>query len=331
MDYVRLGKSGLKVSRLSLGCMSYGPDPGADRHSGWALSEEDSRPFIKAALDIGINFFDTSNIYGQGQSEEILGRAIKDFANRDEVVIATKVFAPLQPHANALGLSRKAIFSAIDASLKRLQTDYIDLYQAHAWDPTTPIEETMEAFHDLIKAGKVRYIGACNFYAWQLAKVLYTADLHGWTRFVSIQSQYNLVYREDEREIHAFARDQGLGILPWSPMARGFLAGNRRRDGTAHTARAMSDPWGEQLYGQPHDFDVAERLSEIATARGEKPIKVALAWVASKPGITAPIIGATKPGHLEDAASALTIELTKEEIERLEEPYRARAPWALTA
>jgi aryl-alcohol dehydrogenase (NADP+) len=311
--------------------MSYGPGAKGDRHSGWALDEEDSRPFIKAALAKGINFFDTSNIYGLGESEEILGRAIKDFADRDKVVIATKVFAPLQQDVNALGLSRKAIHLAVDASLKRLQTDYIDLYQAHSWDTTTPIEETLEAFHDLIKAGKVRYIGACNFYAWQLAKALYTADLNGWTRFVSIQSQYNLVYREDEREIHAFARDQGLGILPWSPMARGFLAGSRRRDGTAHTARAISDPWGEQLYGQPHDFQVAERLSEVAAARGEKPIKVALAWVASKPGITAPIIGATKPGHLEDAVSALSIELTKEEIELLEQPYRPRSPWSLTA
>ena len=268
MNYANLGNSGLKVSRLALGCMSFGKGPD-DRHGGWALDEAASRPLIRSALEKGINFFDTSNVYGMGESEKILGQALKDFATREEVVIATKGFAPLGRGPNAMGLSRKNLMDSIDGSLRRLGVDYVDLYQTHAVDLTTPLEETMEALHDIVKLGKARYIGACNIYAWQLAKALYVADLHNWTRFISLQSQYNLVYREDEREILPCARDQKLGVIPWSPMARGFLAGNRTRAGGAKTDRAKTDPWGEQLYGRPADFDVAERLASVADARGK--------------------------------------------------------------
>ena len=273
-------------------------------------------------MNSGFNFFDTANVYSDGASEEILGRAIRDFAKRDEVVIATKVFSKMRNEPNGRGLSRKAIFTEIDASLKRLGTDYIDLYQTHRWDDETPIEETLEALHDVVKSGRVRYIGASSMYAWQFSKALYTADLHGWTRFVSMQPQYNLVYREEEREMIPLCIDQGVGVIPWSPLARGFLAGNRKREGGGETTRSKSDPFAGQLYFQEEDFTVVDRLTEVAKERGAPNMQVALAWLLAKPGVTAPIIGATKPHHLEDAVAALSIRFTEEEITRLEEPYR---------
>ncbi|WNG15374.1 aldo/keto reductase [Cystobacter fuscus] len=320
MEYVNLGKSGLKVSRLCLGCMSYGAKvPG--QHD-WVLDEEQSRPFYQRALELGINFFDTANAYSLGASEEILGRAIRDFARREEVVIATKVYGRMRPNdPNGFGLSRKAIFTEIDNSLKRLGTDYIDLYQIHRFDPATPIEETLEALNDVVRAGKARYIGASSMAAWQFTKMLYTADLHGWTRFVSMQPQYNLVYREEEREMLPLCRDQGIGVIPWSPLARGFLAGNRTKN-DGETARAKGDKFGASLYYQPEDFAVVDRLGEVAEARDTPRMQVALAWVLVNPAVTAPIIGATKPHHLEDAVAALSVKLSSEEIARLEEPYR---------
>ncbi|MCE9683456.1 aldo/keto reductase [Halomonas alkalisoli] len=321
MQYVNLGRTGLKVSRLCLGCMSYGQAP-AYRHAGWTLNEEKSRPFIKRALEGGINFFDTADSYAHGNSEEVLGRAIRDFSHRDEVVIATKVFFPMGTDPNSGGLSRKHIMASIDASLRRLGTDHIDLYQLHRWDYQTPIEETLEAMNDVVRAGKARYIGASSMYTWQFAKALYTAERNGWTSFVSMQPQYNLIYREAEREMLPFCQDQGIGVIPWSPLARGFLAGNRNREGGGETARAKEDPMSQEMYYQPEDFAVAERLAEVARELGQPMIQVALAWVLAKNTINSAIIGATKSHHLEEAFQALELELSEEVIQRLEEPYR---------
>lgn len=286
----------------------------------WILEEQESRPFIQKALESGINFFDTANVYSLGVSEEILGRALRDFANRDEVVVATKVYNPMSDDPNAKGLSRKHIHDQIDASLKRLGTDYVDLYQIHRWDYDTPIEETLEALHDLVKAGKVLYIGASSMFAWQFASSLYKADLFGWTRFVSMQNQYNLVYREEEREMMPLCQDQNIAVIPWSPLARGFLAGNRKGQG-GDTVRANTDKFATDLYHRPEDFKVADRLAEVAAARGLPNMQVALAWMLSKPFVTAPIFGASKPHHLDDALAALSVKLTDEEIKSLEEPY----------
>jgi aryl-alcohol dehydrogenase-like predicted oxidoreductase len=322
MDYVNLGRSGLKVSRLCLGCMTYGKaDPVKYPHAAWTLDEGASRPFIKRALEMGINFFDTADVYSFGNSEEILGRAIADLARRDEVVIATKVYSPMGNGANGRGLSRKHIMESIDASLQRLKMEYIDLYQIHRWDYGSPIEETMEALHDTVKAGKVLYIGASSMYAWQFSKAQHVAERHGWTRFISMQPQYNLVYREEEREMLPLCLDQGVGVIPWSPLARGFLAGNRKPDG-GDTDRAKTDQFAKGMYYQPEDFAVADRLVEVANARATPAMQVALAWVLSKPSITSPIIGASKPHHLDDAVKALTVKLSSEEIARLEEPYK---------
>ena len=318
MEYVRLGTTGLKVSRICLGCMSYGQP--TDRWL-WALTEEQSRPFIQRALELGINFFDTANVYSSGMSEEVVGRALKNFAARDEVVIATKVHGVMGPGPNDHGLSRKHILSSIDASLRRLETDYVDLYQIHRWDYETPIEETLEALHDVVRMGKARYIGASSMYAWQFTKALYTADLHGWTRFVSMQPHYNLVYREEEREMLPLCQDQKIGVIPWSPLARGLLTGNRVKDG-GETERARTDAFGKRLYTRDEDFVIANRVSEVAQARGIPAAQVALAWMLSKPVITAPIIGATKMQHLEDAVAATAVSLTAEEIQRLEELYQ---------
>jgi aryl-alcohol dehydrogenase-like predicted oxidoreductase len=319
MEYTRLGRTGLKVSRICLGCMSYGI-PGRGLHA-WTLEEDQSRPFIRRALEMGVNFFDTSNSYSDGTSEEILGRAIRDFARRDEVVIATKVFYPLRKEPNGKGLSRKAILTEIDASLRRLGMDYVDLYQIHRWDAETPIEETLEALHDVVKAGKARYLGASSMFAWQLAKALYTSDLRGRTRFVSMQNHYNLLYREEEREMIGLCLDQGLGVIPWSPLARGRLA--RPWDERASTERAGTDEFGKTLYARTEAADraVIDRLGEVAEARGVPRAQFALAWLLAKPAVTAPIVGATKPHHLEDAVAALSINLTAEEVARLEEPY----------
>jgi 1-deoxyxylulose-5-phosphate synthase len=318
MEYVRLGSTGLKVSRICLGCMSYGQRGG---RWVWALPEEESRPFFKKALELGINFFDTADVYSGGVSEEITGRALRDFTSRDQVVVATKVHGVMGPGPNDQGLSRKHILSSIDASLKRLGMDYVDLYQIHRWDYETPIEETMQALHDVVRMGKARYIGASSMYAWQFAKALYTADLHGWTRFVSMQPHYNLVYREEEREMLPLCQDQKIGVIPWSPLARGLLTGKRRKDG-GETERARTDNFAKQLYTRDDDFAVASRVSEVARQRGVPDAQIALAWMLSKPVVTAPIIGATKAGHLEDAVAAVDLKLSEEEIRRLEEVYQ---------
>jgi len=318
MEYVRFGNTGMKVSRLCLGAMTYGKP---NEQWKWALTEEQSRPFIKQALELGINFFDTADMYSVGASEEVLGTALKDFAKRDEVVIATKVFNPMSQDPNDRGLSRKHIMSSIDASLKRLKTDYVDLYQIHRWDYTTPIEETMEALHDIVKAGKARYIGASSMFSWQFAKAIYTADLHGWTRFVSMQPHYNLIYREEEREMLPFCLDQKIAVIPWSPLARGLLTGKRTKERN-ETQRARTDEFGKSLYKSDTDFDIVNRLTEVATQKGLPNAQVALAWMLSKPAITAPIIGASKPGHLEDAVAALSVKLTQKEISQLEELYQ---------
>ena len=318
MEYVRLGNTGLKVSRICLGCMSYG-EP--NERWKWALDEEASRPFIQKALELGINFFDTADVYSRGKSEEVVARALRDFAPRDQVVIATKVHGEMGPGPNDRGQSRKHIFSSIDASLKRLGTDYVDLYQIHRWDYETPIEETLEALNDVVRMGKARYIGASSMYAWQFAKALYTAELHGWTRFVSMQPHYNLIYREEEREMLPLCRDQGIGVIPWSPLARGLLTGGRVKDGK-ETPRSQTDGFARHLYAHRQDFNIVERLAEVARERGLPDAQVALAWMLSKPGITAPIIGATKLHHLEDAVAALSIQLSAEEIHRLEELYQ---------
>jgi aryl-alcohol dehydrogenase-like predicted oxidoreductase len=318
MHYVNLGKTGLKVSRLCLGTMTYG----SPKWREWVLSEDDSRPFIQRALEAGINFFDTADMYSLGESEAILGRALKEFAQRERVVIATKVFQPMSDDPNDRGLSRKHIFDSIDASLRRLQTDYVDLYQIHRWDDQTPIEETLEALHDVVKAGKVRYIGASSMYAWQFAKALYLADLRGWTRFVSMQNHYNLVYREEEREMLPLCQAEGIGVIPWSPLARGFLAGNRQRDTKGETTRAKTDDFAHQLYYEESDFQVVDRVVELAKQRDVPPAQVALAWLLHQPGVTAPIIGASKTHHLDDALAALDITLSDQECQHLQAPYK---------
>ena len=317
MEYTRFGNTGLKVSRICLGCMSYGvPDRGAHL---WSLPEDKSRPFIKSALEAGINFFDTANVYSDGTSEEIVGRALKDFGKRDEVVLATKVHGQMRKDPNGKGLSRKAIMTEIDHSLRRLGTDYVDLYQTHRWDSDTPIEETLEALHDIVKAGKARYIGASSMWAWQFAKALFLADQHGWTRFASMQNHYNLIYREEEREMMKLCIDQKIAVIPWSPLARGRVT----RPWDAQTERSNTDEFGKTLYKKNEDADraVIERVGEIAKTRGVTMAQVSLAWMLSKPYITSPIIGATKPQHLTDAVAAVELKLSAEEIAGLEEPY----------
>ena len=318
MDYVRFGKTGMKVSRLCLGMMTYGTPQWRD----WVLDEEQSRPFVQRALELGINFFDTADMYSVGVSEEVTGRALRDFARRDEVIIATKVFNAMSDDVNARGLSRKHIMDAIDASLRRLGTDYVDLYQIHRWDYETPIEETLEALHDVVKAGKARYIGASSMYAWQFAQALYTADLHGWTRFASMQNHYNLIYREEEVEMIPLCIDQGIAVIPWSPLARGFLAGNRTPDKGGETKRSKSDEYAHTMYYADDDFAVADRVGELAERLGYARAQIALAWMLHKPGITSPIVGASKMPHLEQAVQALEITLTPEDIAYLEEPYQ---------
>jgi len=317
VDYLNLGNTGLKVSRLCLGMMTYG----TPQWRSWVLDEEQSRPFIRRALEMGINFFDTADAYSNGVSEEVTGRALRDFARRDEVVLATKVYFPTGDRPNQGGLSRKHIFHAIDASLRRLGTDYVDLYQIHRWDKDTPIEETLEALHDVVKAGKARYLGASSMSAWQFAKALCVADQRGWTRFASMQNHYNLVYREEEREMLPLCRAEGVGVIPWSPLARGFLAGNRTAEKGGETERARTDAFAHQMYYQPADFEVAGRCVEVARRRGVSSAQVALAWLLGRPGVTAPIIGASKPHHLEEAFGALAIKLSDEEVRFLEEPY----------
>jgi aryl-alcohol dehydrogenase (NADP+) len=314
MQYTNLGSTGTKVSRICLGCMTYG----TKKWREWVLEEEEGRPFIKRALELGINFFDTADMYSLGVSEQILGRALKDFGpSRDRLIIATKVFFPLGEDPNQKGLSRKHILQAIDDSLRRLNTDYVDLYQIHRFDYETRIEETLEALHDVVKAGKARYIGASSMYAWQFARMLYTADRLGLTRFVTMQNHYNLAYREEEREMAPLCVAEGVGMLPWSPLARGLLAGNRR----AGTLRSKADDYAHKLYTRDADDRVVDCVEELAKQRGVPPAQIALAWLLHKPGVTAPIIGASKPHHLEDAVAALNVALSKEEIDKLESVY----------
>ncbi|WP_159717380.1 aldo/keto reductase [Geminicoccus flavidas] len=316
MEYVKLGRTGLDVSRICLGCMSYG-DPGKGAHA-WSLSEEDSRPFIRRAVELGINFFDTANVYSAGSSEEIVGRALKDFAKRDEIVLATKVHNRMHEGPNGAGLSRKAILSEIDKSLKRLGTDYVDLYQIHRFDKHTPIEETLEALNDVVRTGKARYIGASSMYAWQFMKMLATSEKHGWARFVTMQNYLNLLYREEEREMLPLCLSEGIGLMPWSPLARGRLT---REWGTS-TNRSETDEFGRTLYANSEAADrkVVEAVGEIAAKRGVPRAQVALAWVLQKP-MTTPIVGATKPHHLDDAVAALQLRLNAEEVAALEAPY----------
>jgi aryl-alcohol dehydrogenase (NADP+) len=318
MQYLNLGKTGMKVSRLCLGCMTYGTSQWRE----WVLNEPESKPFFKRAIEAGINFFDTANMYSDGVSEEVTGRALRGFGKRDELVVATKVFNPMRPDPNGKGLSRKAVMTEIDHSLQRLGMDYVDLYQTHRWDYETPIEETMEALHDVVKAGKALYIGASSMYAWQFAKAQSVADQNGWTRFVSMQNHYNLVYREEEREMIPLCIDQGVGLIPWSPLARGFLAGNRDKKDGGETSRAKTDAYAKSMYYQDDDFTVASRLSEVAKARSLSNTQVALAWMLTKPGSTAPIVGASKLNHLDEAIRSLDVKLSEEEIKQLEEPYK---------
>jgi len=317
MQYVKLGATGLRVSRICLGMMSFGND--SDK--AWVLDEDAAEPIVRAAVEGGITFFDTADTYSQGASEIATGRLLGGLLTREELVIATKVFMPMTPGENGGGLSRKHILSAIDASLKRLQMDYVDLYQIHRWDNRTPIEETMEALHEVVRAGKARYIGASSMFAWQFAKAQHVAERNGFTRFVSMQNHYNLVYREEEREMIPLCLDQGVGVIPWSPLARGVLAGTRTREGARLTTRAGEDAFADYLYNQPTDFDVVERVAEVAAAREVPPAQVALAWLLHKPAVTAPIVGATKPNHLNDALAAEELALSEREISRLEEPY----------
>ncbi len=317
MQYVNLGNSGLKVSRICLGMMTFGDPNWRD----WTLGEEDSRPIIKRALDLGINFFDTADIYSVGVSEELTGRVLWDYAKRDKIVLATKIYNPMSDDVNDRGLSRKHVMAGIDNSLRRLDTDYVDLYQIHRWDSTTPIEETMEALHDVVKAGKARYIGASSMYAWQFAKAQSTAQLHGWTRFVSMQNHYNLIYREEEREMIPQCIDQGVGLIPWSPLARGLLTGSRTRDKSGATARAKSDQMAHDMYYNDGDFEIIDRVAKLAEQHGVTMAQMALAWMLQKPGITAPIIGASKMPHLEQAVGALDVQLSDEDVAFLEEPY----------
>ena len=317
MKYVNLGATGLRVSRICLGMMSFGNN--SDRP--WVLDEDAAEPIVKAAVEGGVTFFDTADVYSRGASEVATGRLLPTYLNRDQYVLATKVYSPTGSGENDRGLSRKHILSGIDASLRRLNVDYVDLYQIHRYDNNTPVEETMSALNDVVRAGKARYIGASSMYAWQFAKAQHAAATNGWARFVSMQNHYNLVYREEEREMIPQCIDQGAGVIPWSPLARGLLAGTRTRDGERRTVRSGSDAFGDSLYRMASDFDVVERCAEIAAARGVPSAQVALAWLLHKPGVTAPIVGATKPGHLSDALAADDLTLTADEMGRLEEPY----------
>src|SRR6201996_9279866 len=317
MEYIKFGNTGLMVSRLCLGCMTYGKP--TERWQ-WALDETQSRPFFEKALESGINFFDTADVYTGGESEKVTGKLLWELSSRDAIVLATKVFNPMGPGPNDKGLSRKHIMSAIDASLQRLGTDYVDLYQIHRWDYNTPIEETMEALHDVVKAGKARYIGASSMFAWQLAQAQHAAERNGWTKFVSMQPHYNLLYREEEREMLPFCEDQKLAVIPWSPLARGLLTGKRTRERT-ETERAKTDAFGKSLYND-NDFEIIKRVDELATRKGLPAAQVALAWMLTKPVITSPIVGASKPGHLEDAVAAVSVQLSAEDVKFLEEEYR---------
>jgi aryl-alcohol dehydrogenase-like predicted oxidoreductase len=318
MEYGRLGSTGLKVSRICLGMMSYG----SQTERQWHLGEDDAEPIVRRAVEAGVTFFDTADTYSDGLTEEITGRLLaKLFGRRDDYVLATKVFFPMGPGPNDRGLSRKHVLSAIDASLSRLGTDHVDLYQIHRWDPETPIEETMEALHEVVRAGKARYVGASSMYAWQFAKAQHTATVAGWTRFSSMQNHYNLVYREEEREMIPLCLDQGVGCIPWSPLARGLLAGTRERGGQRRTVRAGSDPLADEMYEEA-DFDVVDAVRAVAGGRGVPPAQVALAWLLGRPAVSAPIVGATKLGHLDDAVAAVDLRLTAEEVARLEAPYR---------
>ena len=321
MKTIKLGRTGLDVTPICLGCMSYG-ESGAGNHA-WTMGEADSRPFVKRAVEMGINFFDTANAYSAGTSEEIVGRALKEFARRDEVVIATKVYNRMHEGPNGMGLSRKAIMAEIDNSLKRLGTDYVDLYQTHRWDYGTPIEETLEALNDVVKAGKARYIGASSMHAWQFSKALHVSRANGWARFVTMQNHVNLLYREEEREMLPLCREEGIGVIPWSPMARGRLT----RDWEERTNRTETDEFGKRLYTADADAEkaIVDKVGEIAKARGVSRAQVALAWVRRKPEITAPIFGATKMNHLEDAVASLDLDLTADEVKALEAPYRPRS------
>ena len=319
MEYLRLGRSGLKVSRLCLGMMTYG----SKTWRQWILEEEEGRPFVRRALELGINFFDTADVYSQGVSEEILGRALRDFGpSREKVVIATKVHFPIGDGPNQRGQSRKHVHHAIDNSLRRLGTDYVDLYQIHRFDYETPVDEVMQALDDVVRAGKALYVGASSMFAWQFSKMLHTSDRLGLARFVSMQNHYNLVYREEEREMIPLCRDEGIGLIPWSPLARGFLAGNRRKEDFGETIRAKTDDFGQKLYYQDSDFAVVDRVGEIAKKRGVSNMQIALAWILHQPGVTAPIIGASKMPHLEAAVAALDVKLDAEELKSLAEPYK---------
>jgi aryl-alcohol dehydrogenase (NADP+) len=320
MEQVRLGSTGLKVSRLCLGCMTYG----SPEWRSWVLDEAASKPFFKLAIEKGITFFDTANVYSIGASEEVTGKWLREFARREEIVVATKVNGPMGPGPNEKGLSRKSIMAQIDASLKRLGMDYVDLYQIHRFDYETPVEETLEALNDVVRAGKARYIGASSMYAWQFARMLSVSDRHGWTRFVSMQPQYNLVYREEEREMLPLCRHEGIGVIPWSPLARGFLAGGRAAPKEGNTERARTDEFSPRLYFRDADFRVVDKVSEIAKDRGLTNMQVALAWVLKNPAITAPIVGASKLGHLEEAVGALDVKLTDEEVKALEAEYQPK-------
>ncbi len=319
MNYTNLGTAGLRVSRVCLGMMGFGNES----ERAWVIDEDAAEPIVKAAVEGGVTFFDTADTYSGGASEVATGRLVPKFLSRDEAVIATKVFMPVTPGENGGGLGRKHILSGIDASLRRLKMDYVDLYQIHRWDPRTPIEETMEALNDVVRAGKARYVGASSMFAWQFAKAQHTAESHGWAKFVSMQNHYNLVYREEEREMIPLCLDQGIGCIPWSPLARGMLAGNRTRDGGRHTTRSSTDPFTDYLYDQPTDFDVVDAVNDVATARGIPAAQVGLAWLLQKPGVTAPIVGSTKKKHLKDALAAEELTLSEDEIERLEKPYVA--------
>ncbi|MBZ5760955.1 MULTISPECIES: aldo/keto reductase [Rhizobium] len=320
MDYVKFGPTGLEVSRICLGCMTYG-EPDRGNHA-WTMSEEASRPLLRQAVELGINFWDTANAYSDGSSEEIVGRAIKDFSRREDIVLATKVFNRMRPGPNGAGLSRKAIFDEIDNSLRRLGTDYVDLYQIHRFDHATPIEETLEALHDVVKAGKARYIGASSMHAWEFAKAVYTSRLHGWTQFVSMQDHLNLLYREEEREMLPFCEDQKIAVIPWSPLARGRLT----RDWNESTSRQESDQFGKTLYNQAVESDrqIIDAVGALAKARGVSRAQIGIAWIAQKSAVTAPIVGASKPHHLTDAVAALSVKLTAEEVATLEAPYVPR-------
>ena len=321
MQYVRLGRSGLRVSRLCLGAMSFG----TPEWQPWTISEKKSTEIVQRALDLGINFFDTADVYSNGASEQILGKALGDAAARDQLVIATKVNGPMGQGPNDRGLSRKHILEAADASLRRLGTDYIDLYQIHRWDYETPIEETLEALNDLIRSGKVRYCGASSMFAWEFSNALHTAERHGWSRFVSMQNHYNLVYREEEREMVPLCRHEGIGVLPWSPLARGLLTAKGHRDPTTETIRRQTDEYSKRLYAHASDLDVADRVAELAARRGVTPAQIALAWLMSRPGVTAPVFGATSVHHVEEAVASLDVTLGDEEVRFLEELYQPHA------